>query len=380
VCGGGGGISPTPGGISVARYGAVGSGSGDDSAAFKAALAAASGGPKIFSGGPGGAAQGVVYVPAGTYRLYNVVWPSNVRMEVDAGAVLEVANGKNGSAFLWGGGVRNVSLVGVGQSSVGKPVAAAGWDISHSFTFNLDPKATNVNNESRGLGVTWVDGFLIENVFMIQDNSCPSCGEGFPNNNNVVIGMRSQMGSTQSHPELPTHGEMTNLYTVHSPRGYGGVGFNSSLHVDVNGIYNDGGEPLRLETGSQAGRYSVVDDVTADTVEGHNCNSAVAITPHDQINGVVHVSHVTATSCQYGVKVMQGGPMPQNNGVFSNQSTVNDVTVTSGSLAQILQNGGNFPWSMGTSSAAINLENQTFHVTITNLTCTNHIQSDLPCN
>ncbi len=380
ACGGGGGISPTPGGLSVARFGASGSGSGDDSAAFKAALAAASSGAKIFAGGPGGAAQGVVYVPAGTYRLYNVVWPSNVRMEVDAGAVLEVASGKNGSAFLWGNGVRNVSLVGVGQSSAGKPVAAAGWDISHSFTFNLDPKATNVNNESRGLGVTWVDGFLIENVFMIQDNSCPSCGEGFPNNNNVVIGMRSQMGSTQSHPELPTNGEMTNLYTVHSPRGYGGVGFNSSLHVDVNRIYNDGGEPLRLETGSQPGRYSVVDDVTATTVEGRNCNSAVAITPHDQRNGVVHISDVTATSCQYGVKVMQGGPMPQNNGVFSNSSTVNQVTVTSGTLAQILQNGNHFPWNMGTSSAAINLQNETFHVNITNLTCTNHIQSDLPCS
>jgi hypothetical protein len=300
-------------------------------------------------------------------------------MEVDAGAVLEVAAGKNGSAFLWGGGVRNVSLVGVGQSSAGKPVAAAGWDISHSFTFNLDPRATNVNNESRGLGVTWVNGFLIQNVFMIQDNSCPSCGEGFPNNNNVVIGMRSQMGSTQTQPQLPTNGQMTNLYTVHSPRGYGGVGFNSGLHITVNKIYNDGGEPLRLETGSQPGRYSVVDDVTADTVEGRNCNSAVAITPHDQRNGVVHITHVTATSCQYGVKVMQGGPLAQNSGVFSNLSTVNGITVTGGSLAQILQSGSNFPWNMGTSSSAVNLQNETFHVTITNLTCTNRIASDVAC-
>src|SRR3954453_4347091 len=101
--------------------------------------------------------------------------------------------------------------------------------------------------------------------------------------------------------------------------------------------------------------------------------------PHDQRQASVHITYVTATSCQYGVKVMQVCPMPQNNGVFSNLSTVNAVTVTSGSLAQILQNGNNFPWNMGTSSEAVNLQNETFHVTITNLTCTNHIASDLPC-
>ena len=43
-----------------------------------------------YAQGPSGQPQAVVSVPAGTYRIAGVTFPSNLRMEVDAGATLEL--------------------------------------------------------------------------------------------------------------------------------------------------------------------------------------------------------------------------------------------------------------------------------------------------
>ncbi len=158
-------IQPTAGGLNVrdAQYGARGDGTGDDTSAFTAAITAAGSGDPKFNNGPTGQAQGVVYVPAGTYRLHELSFKSNVRMEVDAGAVLEMAGGRDiadGSTLIrWDGPVgtplQNVSLIGVGSSSGGlktkaSPVAS-GRSLEPDMTLNLDPADSNTINKISGL-------------------------------------------------------------------------------------------------------------------------------------------------------------------------------------------------------------------------------------
>ena len=173
--------APSPGqpvaqpAVNVLDFGAQPDGGGDSSQAFTQALSAAShraAGPP----GPSGEPQGIVEVPAGTYRLENVVFPSNVRMEVDAGAVIEVVEGGDGRRSLWQNGVTNVSLVGVGSSPAGKPDAAGGWDVDGVVHFRPRPRPRRHRARARGLSVLWAKDFLVQNVVIRQGSSCPSCG------------------------------------------------------------------------------------------------------------------------------------------------------------------------------------------------------------
>src|SRR5581483_8932945 len=178
-------------------YGAKGDGVANDSAAFAAAISAASAKAAGFAAGPGGSPQGIVYVPAGTYRLLGVSFKSNVRMEVDAAAVLEPTGGggsTDGSLFSWTGPasspLRNVTIIGIGSSMTGKPVPATGWDIGHSFTFNLDPAATGASNHVRAMMVKNVDGFLIRNVFSVQNDS--HADGSFPTSNTAAMAFKAE--------------------------------------------------------------------------------------------------------------------------------------------------------------------------------------------
>ena len=245
-------------------------------------------------------------MPAGTYRLENVVFPSNVRMEVDAGAVIEVVKGGDGTAFLWQDGVTNVSLVGVGSSTAGKPDAAGGWNVDGSFTFDLDPAQTGTGADARGLSVLWAKDFLVQNVVIRQGSSCASCGTEFPNSNSAGITLRSQPGSSEARPLIPRRGTLENVYAVNAPPGYGPVQFGSGVGIRVDGMYSQGGTALRLETDAQKGRYSILDRLTARRIECSGGNAAVSLSPHDQINGAVRIHGVTAVGCAYGVKVRDG--------------------------------------------------------------------------
>ena len=226
-------------------------------------------------------------MPAGTYRLENVVFPSNVRMEVDAGAVIEVVKGGDGTAFLWQDGVTNVSLVGVGSSTAGKPDAAGGWNVDGSFTFDLDPAQTGTGADARGLSVLWAKDFLVQNVVIRQGSSCASCGTEFPNSNSAGITLRSQPGSSEARPLIPRRGTLENVYAVNAPPGYGPVQFGSGVGIRVDGMYSQGGTALRLETDAQKGRYSILDRLTARRIECSGGNAAVlAVAPRpDQRRG-----------------------------------------------------------------------------------------------
>lgn len=349
----------------VVDFGASPDGQGDSSQAFTRALDAAShraAGPP----GPSGQPQGVVEVPAGIYRMQNVEFPSNVRMEVDAGAVIEVVRGGDGPAFVWENGVTNVSLVGVGSSSDAKPDAARGWDVDGSFTFNLDPKSAGTGRDARGLAILWAKDFLVSNVLIQQGSSCPSCGNHLPNSNSAGITLRSQPGSSPARPLVPRRGTFENIYTVGAPAGYGPVQFNSGIGIRVDGMYSQGGTALRLETDAQRGRYSILDRLSARRIECSDGNAAVSLSPHDQVNGEVRVHDITAIGCAYGVKV-RDGCRGGCGGSFGEGSRVAAIRVTGGSQAQLTTLGG---WRVGDSVLGVLDDAQRYTVQVVGVSCT----------
>ena len=387
--------SPTPGAANVRDFGALGTGNGDDTPAFAAALVAANQAGRVrYANGPDGTAQGVVYVPAGTYRLLNLTFPSNTRMEVDAGAVLEQAGGRNAtsppgysspapSLILWNGApgkpLRNVTLTGVGTAtggakSVADPVAP-GWSITTSFTLNLDPQATNANNLVAGIMALNVDGFQITNVFSIQNDFQPTVNpttnaEWWPSSRKAALELRARSDSPADKSQFydPHNGTITNWYNVHSPRGYGPDQINSAHNISLSHIFTQGGSALRIETdnSNQIKFGSEVRSVFADDVTALNCNRAVAFAPHFQTNVDVHVTHVQASSCYQGVtEAIDEGIPADRRGSFIN-STISDVTVTGGTHAQdpsLVQKG---LWIVGTSFQAFGRESQdTWAVTYT---------------
>ena len=351
--------------VNVLDFGARPGGGADSSQAFTQALSAAShrtAGPP----GPSGDPQGIVEVPAGTYRLENVVFPSNVRMEVDAGAVIEVVKGGDGTAFLWQDGVTNVSLVGVGSSTAGKPDAAGGWNVDGSFTFDLDPAQTGTGADARGLSVLWAKDFLVQNVVIRQGSSCASCGTEFPNSNSAGITLRSQPGSSEARPLIPRRGTLENVYAVNAPPGYGPVQFGSGVGIRVDGMYSQGGTALRLETDAQKGRYSILDRLTARRIECSGGNAAVSLSPHDQINGAVRIHGVTAVGCAYGVKV-RDGCRDGCDGSFDGSSRLADIRVTGGDNAQLMTHDG---WRVGDSVLGVLDDARRYSVQVSGVSCT----------
>jgi len=351
--------------VNVLDFGAQPDGGGDSSPAFTQALSAASN-RTAGAPGPSGEPQGIVEVPAGTYRLENVVFPSNVRMEIDAAAVIEVVKGGDGTAFLWQDGVTNVSLVGVGSSTAGKPDAASGWNVDGSFTFDLDPARTGTGADARGLSVLWAKDFLVQNVVIRQGSSCASCGTEYPNSNSAGITLRSQPGSSEARPLIPRRGTLENVYTVDAPPGYGPVQFGSGVGIRVDGMYSQGGTALRLETDAQKGRYSILDRLTARRIECSGGNAAVSLSPHDQINGAVRIHGVTAVGCAYGVKV-RDGCRGGCGGSFDGSSRLADIHVTGGDNAQLMTHDG---WRVGDSVLGVLDDARRYSVQVSGVSCT----------
>ncbi|MDQ1357468.1 MAG: hypothetical protein QOG44_1841 [Acidimicrobiaceae bacterium] len=380
------GTAPTVGAVSVRDFGALGSGSGDDTAAFAAAISAASGPNAVrYPAGPSGASQGVVYVPAGTYRLLNLTFKSNVRMEVDAGAVLQQAGGRHASSpagyppapaiVLWdgppGAPLRNVSLVGVGASPGGVKSTAtpgvAGWSADNDFTFNLDPQATDANNLVSGLMAVNVDGFLVANVFSIQNDFLPSTAPTtdagwWPSSRKAALGLRARTDTPLNGPDFydPHNGTIANWLNVRSPRGFGPNQVNSGHILTFSHIYSQGGTALRFETdtSNQKKFGSEVRSVTADDIAGVNCNRAVSFAPHFQVNYDVHVSNVEATACYQGVmESIDGGIPVAQRGSFV-RSSISAVTVTGGADAEVPTPGQNGLWTIGPSSQAFGRDSE----------------------
>ena len=284
-----GAVAPTPGAVNVTSFGAKPNDTADDTAGFKAAIAKAATQP-IYAAGPSGKPQGVVYVPAGTYRVCGVRPLSNVRIEFDAGATMQLGKVTCGSPTILSldGGTSNVSLVGVGTSTAGKPAAAAGWDISHSFRINADPAATGASPQVRGIAVRWTTDALIQNVFTVQNDSRQA------NNRNTAYTSTSPAltfyglpTSTAGSPQIPRRVMLANLYNIKSPVSYGAVQVSACVDCTFDGLFSQGGVTLRLETDAEEAYYlknhkhyySIVDRLNGSDIESLNGRQAVTMSP-----------------------------------------------------------------------------------------------------
>ena len=382
-------LSPTTGAIDVTNLpkgsvtSAKGDGSTDDTKAFNEAIRLAStGSTKPFLNGPSGSAQGVVYVPGGkTYRIRDVQFMDNVRMEIDAGAVImqtQIKPNKNGlgfSVFILGSSkdrssvplapLRNVSLVGVGTSTTmggaPKPIPYTGWSLDNSFTLNVDPVATGASQNIKPIRVTNVDGLLLQNIFAIGNNSDVSnkfynndknSGDG-SNLESAVVVLQNQTTKGGSNFYGPTNVTGKNIYTINNIHGYGTMQIQSGRTLTFDHVFSDGGIALRLESdvvgvdtlnahscvrgqlgGGGAGctcggsypacplsYFSEINGVKANTIACFNGHAAVALLPHEQINQNVAITNVAADNCFNAIETGRGGdPRIAQTGSFSGVS------------------------------------------------------------
>jgi hypothetical protein len=346
-------------------------GSGDETAAFSAAIDAALKSSYRRPGGPDGKPQAVVYVPPGVHRILRLPFRDNVRLEVDAGAVLQQAGGRNAKGgrskylVVWDGPdadtpLRNVSIVGVGAhdgdvKQQANPVES-GWSITNAFTMNLDPKATDASDKVSGIELLNVDGFLIENVLSIQnaDEHTPK----WPTSAKAVFVLRPRDDSPIDGPfAQPRHGAIVHHYNVDSPRGYGPNQIGGATDVRVAGVFSRGGTALRLETDAtkKKGFGGEIRGLQADTIVGVDCNRAVSFAPHAQKNYDVHVKSVVARGCSQGVIESDDEKLGKAKRGGFYDSTISDVTVTSGDAAQnpAKEGGGSQgAWIPGKSTSA----------------------------
>lgn len=351
--------------VSVAGYRT--STPGDDTPAFRAAIAdAVSQHANCYAQGPSGQPQSVVYVPAGTYRIAGLTFPSNVRMEVDAGATLElpadratVPVGGNVSMFLWDSvskvapALNNVSLVGVGSTLTPQKqtIAAAGgsvmapFAVAGDFTMNLDPAATGSTNYNTGIELVNVQHFDIENLLTVQNatNQPSNNLVAWPTSARAVIRLHARSNSPVHGPTFmqPKYGTIHNQVNVNSPRGYGPNQVNGAQYVTFSDIYTSGGTGLRLETDGSTSNNgtprigATVDHVVGRNIVGVNCNRAVSLSPHGQHNGTVDIEGVWAYSCnQAVVAAFDQGVLPQYYGRFDD-ATVGDLHVVGAYSAQL---------------------------------------------
>jgi hypothetical protein len=382
------GIAPTPGAVNVLSYGAIPNDTGSDTAAFKAAIAAAAT-SRIYPSGPSGKAQGVVYVPAGTYRVCGVEPVSNVRIEFNAGVVMRLGKQTCGSPTILelSGGTTNVSLVGVGSSTAGKPTPQPGWDISGSFEINADPATTGASTQVRGIAVRWVTDALIQNVLTVQNDSRTSNGSDTAyTSQSPAITFYGMPGSTATAPELPRGVTTQNVYNIHSPVQYGAIQVSACISCIFHSLFSQGGVTLRLETDAEeayhlkTGKsyYSTVKNLTGSIIQSFDGRQAVTFSPHNQTNGVVTLSHVSMTSSVAAVRTASGDPAGLRPGSFSNSSSVTDVTAVGGNKAQNVLPSGN-GWTLGPSTWAVNADATTFRVQFSKVSC-GGLKSSTPCS
>jgi len=369
------GRAPTVGATDVRALGARGDGSGDDTGAFLRAQDAAIASGVRFPDGPAGRPQAVVYVPPGSYRLLRLAFRSDLRMEVDAGATLAQAGGRNidvtnnvPALIVWDGppgkALENVSLVGVNTSSGGRKKLAEpvfpGWSVEADFTFDLDPATTDANEAVAGVQAINVDGFSIENVFSIQNDSQPDVktknkADSWPGSQKAALGLRGSSATPADGSVFydPHNGTITNWYNVNSPKGYGPNQVNAGHNLTFRHIYSRGGTVLRLETDASQGKDfgSELRGVQADDIAGENCNRAVVFAPHAQTNRDVHVNHVQSMGCAEGVLESRDETNKGPEGSFQG-STIDDVTVAGGPRAQDSLPGTGGLWTVAGSEKA----------------------------
>lgn len=393
----------TPGAVSVLdpAYGLTGDATVDPNAtrAFARAISDAFRASLRRGDGPSGSPQAVVYVPPGSYRLAGLALPSDLRLEVDAGAVLEpiakpATVSRNDPIQLLQLGtadktrqISNVSVVGVGAAANDLKQRAEptfnGWDISGYFTVDLDAVDTGSTNDYAFATLINVSDFVLSDLYVVQNNTIPYCTNvdstcpvdrgPYPGPTSaraaVVYKPSNQSGLAPGPFYDPTNGSLTNMYTIGSPYGFGPTQVASGHNLAFDNLFSAGGTTLRLETDDTNRFYGgEVKTVYADNIVGMNCNRPVALSAHKQANRDVHISNVTAVSCNNGF--VQTADRASGPGVFLD-STIDGISVTGGATAQVPLAGTNGSWFEGQSvrPVSVNPGSLSWSAAVTGFSC-----------
>ena len=224
-----------------------------------------------------------------------------MRLEVAAGAVLEpTKNPTAGSApgdaralIVWDGAPGSAPHQRVdrrrrNQARTSRTATPRtwkpGWDLSHSFVFDLDPRRTGGSNILGAMQLFNVRGFLIQNVFSVQNGSAQSGagphGYAAPTSSRAVITLEPRNDSPKAGPFYdPRDGTIVNHYNIGGPFGYGPNQISSAHKVTFDRIFSNGGVALRLETDATLRKSfgGQVNGLLARDIVGVNCNRAVAV-------------------------------------------------------------------------------------------------------
>ena len=380
-------LASTPGAKNVKKFGAQPNDSRDDTAAFQSAIRAAAS-HRIRPHGPDGTRQGVVYVPAGSYRVCDVQPHSNVRIEFNAGAklLLRESGCANPTAILLDGGAKNVTIIGVGRSTSGKPSSLAGRDVARKFVINADPAVTGTTTEQKAIAVRWVSYALIENVITIQNHSRTSTGLNTRwTSHSPALTFYGLPTSTKRRPRLPHHIRVRNVFNTRSPVSYGAIQVSACIRCKFSHVFSNGGVALRLETDAEESYYlrtghhyySKVARLRARDIMGYHGRQALTFSPHSQTNGVVRAVRVVARSTYSAVRLADVHAPGTREGSFSGRSLVRRVVTRSGTKAQI-QMDGSLGWRIGASWRAVDDAAGTYKVHFRGVHC-GGLPSSTPC-
>jgi hypothetical protein len=338
----------------VKNYGAKADGRTNDQAAFTKAIAAAA-----KAGG------GVVYVPKGTYALRSVYLQSHVDVQIEGGTVFRVASGAINNESVFYLARQGVYSQQAAAASFVEDVSVEG--VNGSFTVDLRAAPTTRNH---AFTVINVKGFAIANMNAMQNNTNRS-GRA-PTSYSAVLTFQSDRASkltgTLYHP---VNGTISNIHVSQAPYGFGATQVTSGSGLTFKNVTSDGGVALRFETDAQY--PSRVSAVNASTIGCTNGRAALVLSPHSQKNGDVHVTGITANSCEQGVRI--AGDLRSSSGGSFTGATVSGVTVRGGSTAQVRDPSATDPslggWMVGHSAKCVNVDSRAHYtVKVTNVACT----------
>jgi hypothetical protein len=285
----------------VRDFGATGSDTSNDTAAFENAMAEAA---RLGES---------TYVPSGTYYLAGVNPPNNTHLEVQAGVVFKKFGTANGPLFVEQGPTdatfaHDIYIEGVG----GK------------FTMDLN----DAGADTAAIRVSNVNGFSLKNADCIQNNdnqqmllptSYKPCLAFLSANTTLNNGIYN----------APHNGVIDNVHSFKSPYGFGLTQFNGGSNIQLTNISSEGGVPLRVE--SFKSNATPMDNIIADGVTCKNGHDAVHMNPHGMNHGTITVRNVTADSCESAVSIKTDSTL---GGSYASDSSIDGVTVIPGNLAQ----------------------------------------------
>ncbi len=275
---------------------------------------------------------GVIYIPRGTYYIYEVRMKSNVHIQIESGATLK--------PFYKGDVKRFTFFTFRGSKTVnGKEVSDQIENVSIcgvNGRFNIDLTTNTRERQSYPFGFSSVKNFMVSDI-TILDAKTP-----FPL---LVFGP-----DNGKNPDIfgPTNGTIKNISAFNCHYGYGVVQAHCGKKLWFENLYGLGGVTLRFETGAAAmndTQFSGLFDCIGKDIVCENGNAAVMIAPHSMHNGVVQIDGVKSIGAGFAVRTEGGyisdkykNPAPGvvlDGGSFADGCFVKNVVAIYGNEAQV---------------------------------------------